>query len=874
MRLKSKRLVSLLLAGSMMVSMVPASAVTAFANGVSDSAIVSTSESATNWASSGDCGATANDHVTYTLTLNEDGATYTLKITGEGAIADYNPYTSTPWLNGVNLYGRDIITKVEIAEGITRIGDNALRFNGATSIEIPKSVESIGVCALSGCASLEKFTVAEGNSNFYAEDDVLYENTAEGKVLRFYPAAKTTGVFVIPGDVDAIGEQSMQNALFSGLEIPASVASIGDYAFSSSQNLTEITIPATVTHLGIGVLKSGQSLQRVTLFANIDTIPDYFMQRCGQVTSFEIPNYIKKIGTYAFSESGLTSLEIDENSALEEISDNAFRICPNLASVKLHGKHLQKIGIVAFYNCPVLTDVDIAVDGNLELNALNSKGEPYDPFLSDDNITSMSIGSSNGTVHILNDMSKSKLQKIKLFGKLDIGASSLFSKTACNQYDLSGVTEITLSGNATNPFYSWRDGKTAIVYLNSDDVCAKINANNNNKFVFAMLNGGELPENTIFVENQLATPVKDGYRFEGWYTTKDFEDGTKVEDNTTVTVSQIYYAKWYEYNAVVDAEEKNDEAKINYVGSPIDIAVEVNAEAADVDSIQKADLIFDDINAVEKVEADGKELAKPYTNIDFGGLMNQSVATLAMVPVTKEPIILSVTFNTLGEHTVKIVLKDNANNVICSQDTTVKVVEKPILTFSDDCVVTVNGDEIKSGAEVEAGATVTVNLAKAVDSGMKFGSYVIDPIPEKVEYNDTTATFAMPAKNTSITLHLDPEDSDDSWDAATVITGVAIGAGAAVLTYHIGTELYAEQVLGMGVAVPKTREDVALKAWELAGKPAIELNGEPLSEAAQAEKWAVESGLMQNDAEGNFNGAKKMNKLKALRVLDKAQKLG
>ena len=114
---------------------------------------------------------------------------------------------------------------------------------------------------------------------------------------------------------------------------------------------------------------------------------------------------------------------------------------------------------------------------------------------------------------------------------------------------------------------------------------------------------------------------------------------------------------------------------------------------------------------------------------------------------------------------------------------------------------------------------------------------------------------------------------DDSWDAATVVTGVVLGTGTAILAYHIGTELYAEQVLGEGVAVPKTREDVALKAWELAGKPAVELNGQPLSEAAQAEKWVVESGLMQNDAEGSFNGAKKMNKLKALRVLDAAKKL-
>ena len=75
------------------------------------------------------------------------------------------------------------------------------------------------------------------------------------------------------------------------------------------------------------------------------------------------------------------------------------------------------------------------------------------------------------------------------------------------------------------------------------------------------------------------------------------------------------------------------------------------------------------------------------------------------------------------------------------------------------------------------------------------------------------------------------------------------------------------------MAIPRTREEVALKAWELAGKPAVELNGEPLSEAAQAEKWAVESGLMQK-VDGSFNGSKKMSKLKALRTLDAAKKLG
>lgn len=41
----------------------------------------------------------------------------------------------------------------------------------------------------------------------------------------------------------------------------------------------------------------------------------------------------------------------------------------------------------------------------------------------------------------------------------------------------------------------------------------------------------------------LATPTRTGYTFQGWYTTADFVDSTKVTDNTA-TPGQTYYAKW------------------------------------------------------------------------------------------------------------------------------------------------------------------------------------------------------------------------------------------------------------------------------------------------------------------------------------------
>ena len=164
-----------------------------------------------------------------------------------------------------------------------------------------------------------------------------------------------------------------------------------------------------------------------------------------------------------------------------------------------------------------------------------------------------------------------------------------------------------------------------------------------------------------------------------------------------------------------------------------------------------------------------------------------------------------------------------------------------------------------------------------IPAGMSFDHWVVNPADVELEGGfdaaSRTTSFTMPAEELTIYASLRTDSGDDGTDAMTVVAGVAVGAGVAALTYHIGTELYAEQVLGKGVAIPRTREEVALKAWELAGKPAVELNGQPLSEAAQAEKWAVESGLMQN-VDGSFNGSKKMSKLQALRTLDAAKKLG
>ena len=183
-------------------------------------------------------------------------------------------------------------------------------------------------------------------------------------------------------------------------------------------------------------------------------------------------------------------------------------------------------------------------------------------------------------------------------------------------------------------------------------------------------------------------------------------------------------------------------------------------------------------------------------------------------------------------------------------------------------------DAVIANIPVDAEVTVAFNKEAYADSNQTFDGWVIEGLDDAENYtNQETFTFTMPQNGVRIEAMTKVVNVDDSgWDAATVVTGAVIGTGTAILAYHIGMEVYAEQVLGKDVAVPRTRGEVALLAWQLAGSPEPNAAFELLTDEAKAQQWAVESGLMQPDAEGNFHAEKKLSKWKALRTLDAAKK--
>lgn len=227
------------------------------------------------------------------------------------------------------------------------------------------------------------------------------------------------------------------------------------------------------------------------------------------------------------------------------------------------------------------------------------------------------------------------------------------------------------------------------------------------------------------------------------------------------------------------------------------------------------------------------------------------------------------TFNTTGNTNGYV--GDSKNLVPCSALVFDSAAGYPAMDAQS--TIKVSGGTFKSDDGVPAITVIrpendTDNTNKRV--AVSNGTFSTDPS----EYCENGDDIVNNNGVFTVNPKIDDAASSSGDGAGAVVAGVVIGTGVAALTYHIGTEIYAKQVLGAGVAVPKTREEVALKAWELAGKPAVAAEGETLSDAEQAERWVVESGLMKNDANGSFNGQKRMLKLVALRTLDAAKKLG
>ena len=194
-----KRLLSMILALGMMLTILPVNAITALA---------------ANDGMSGNCGKTG-DNVTYNLTQNNDSdadKTYTLTISGNGEMNNYSDYNfgNSPWANVASA-----ITQVVFEGDITTIGNYSFyRCTRLTSITIPNSVISIGTGAFLDCMNLQKITMPDDSNS----------------------------------KLQSIGDSAFCNCYnLTSITIPSSVRSIGKHAFYLSVGSLKVYWPTVLS---------------------------------------------------------------------------------------------------------------------------------------------------------------------------------------------------------------------------------------------------------------------------------------------------------------------------------------------------------------------------------------------------------------------------------------------------------------------------------------------------------------------------------------------------------------------------------------------------------------------------------------------------
>ena len=194
---------------------------------------------------SGKCGATG-DNVTWQLTENtDDSSTYTLKISGSGAMEDYQTSSSRPWNNF-----RDQITSVVISSGVTSIGNSAFTlFSKLIHVDIADSVISIGDRAFSYCSSLTDIKIPQ--SVTYIGGVVFRECTNLSSIT-------------LSNNITSIGPFAFEKCTnLTSITIPGSVTAIGPNAFEDCTNLTSITIPGSVISISRNVFDGCTSLNDI-----------------------------------------------------------------------------------------------------------------------------------------------------------------------------------------------------------------------------------------------------------------------------------------------------------------------------------------------------------------------------------------------------------------------------------------------------------------------------------------------------------------------------------------------------------------------------------------------------------------------------------
>ena len=149
----------------------------------------------------------------------------------------------------------------------------------------------------------------------------------------------------------------------------SSIKKVGQYAFVES-GLQEVCLQKNIEILEDGTFSRCNGLRSVTWNCTCDVIPNFCFAVCSNLTNFDFSG-IKKIGKYAFKESGLQEVWLSES--IKNIEEGTFKECSGLRSVTWNCT-CDVIPASCFAFCSNLTQFDLSGIKKVGTSAFEKSG--------------------------------------------------------------------------------------------------------------------------------------------------------------------------------------------------------------------------------------------------------------------------------------------------------------------------------------------------------------------------------------------------------------------------------------------------------------------------------------------------------------------
>lgn len=880
--MRPKRLISLLVAVCMMITMLPLSAVTAFAADTSTELKADDGTYRYAYTVNADGNATitnflgpvksAETPAPYTITVPTKLGNYNVTAIGVGAFAGPSNHPKDQKLSKLCQQ----IKVVKIPKGITSIGESAFESCTAlTDVTIDADITSMGSFTFAYCSALKNVTLGDGVREISDHAFMYCEQLAH---------------LTLGSGIQTIGDYAFNNCLdLDNVTLPANLTSIGEYSFWRCNKLHQITIPEKVTHIGDAAFGECDELGSATIKGPVTSIGKCTFTVCPKLKTVELPKSLTTIGDSAFCNCELldhvvipdnvthikdhafagceTLSDLTLGSGLTEIGNDAFGGCKALQNIQLPA-HLKTINDHAFFNCANLSKITLPdgvetigkwAFGNCENldsitlpNSVTTTGSITLPdsvttigeyaFYYCKKINSITIPKNVTTIEPNTFSYCLGLKRIMLPAGLTSFKDDL---STCTTGQFYPVYKKDSEGNFLfdeeyNPIIDTYVADGAIYYKNYKAAADALLANNTvlaeRNFLYLCnvtfdAKGGtptDYPEVSVYKTekinaNDLAAihdPTRPGYKFTGWYT----EDGKLFNVKDTAIMEDITLHAGWEFDPDAPGchplTVTGGTVTVKYDGS--DVTSKLNSKT-DAATGQKTYSV-----------PDGAEVT---VTLDKTAVPNGKVfdGWSTSLPTGQDYKAESITFPMSSGVNVSATYRDAAtdhtpNAPVCHPLTvtggivTVKNGDKDV---TDTLTVTTDETTGKKTYSVPDGATVTVTLDKTlIPEGMVFDIWSTGKfsLPLGQDYKAETITFTMNTMSSDADIAAQYRDATIEDDGPGVLGTVAIIGTAAVGGAVLGYQAYSlgTEFAGKLMALPyfpSNRSALAMMLWEDAGKP-------------------------------------------------------